>query len=116
MASKGIIEFLNASKQLLKDDRSIRIDIAGDFISDNYLPLKNEIKKKFLDLFEGLKNDFPERIFYYGPVSGIKKVDLLRSSSIFKYYQATIQQKLFRYQLLRQWLQEMQLFQPSIII
>ena len=113
MASKGIIEFLNASKQLLKDDRSIRIDIAGDFISDNYLP-KNEIKK-FLDLFEGLKNDFPERIFYYGPVSGIKKVDLLRSSSIFilpSYYQ----QKLFRYQLLRQWLQEMQLFQPSIII
>ena len=82
MASKGIIEFLTASKQLLKDDRSIRIDIAGDFISDNYLP-KNEIKKKFLDLFEGLKNDFPERIFYYGPVSGIKKVDLLRSSSIF---------------------------------
>ena len=82
MASKGIIEFLTASKQLLKDDRSIRIDIAGDFISDNYLP-KNQIKKKFLDLFEGLKNDFPERIFYYGPVSGIKKVDLLRSSSIF---------------------------------
>ena len=82
MASKGIIEFLTASKQLLKDDNSIRIDIAGDFISDNYLP-KNQIKKKFLDLFEGLKYDFPERIFYHGTVSGIKKVDLLRSSSIF---------------------------------
>ena len=34
-------------------------------------------------MFEGLKYDFPERIFYHGPVSGIKKVDLLRSSSIF---------------------------------
>ena len=34
-------------------------------------------------MFEGLKNNFPERIFYHGPVSGIKKVDLLRSSSIF---------------------------------
>ena len=82
MASKGIIEFMTASKQLLKDDNSIRIDIAGDFISDNYLP-KNQIKKKFLDLFEGLKYDFPERICYHGTVSGIKKVDLLRSSSIF---------------------------------
>lgn len=82
MASKGIIEFLNASKKLLKENNSIRIDIAGDFISDNYLP-KNQIKKKFLDLFEVLKNDFPERIFYHGPVFGIKKVDLLRSSSIF---------------------------------
>lgn len=82
MASKGIIEFLTASKQLLEDDNVIRIDIAGDFISDNYLP-KNQIKKKFLDLFEVLKNDFPERIFYHGPVSGIKKLDLLRFSSIF---------------------------------
>ena len=82
MASKGIIEFLIASKQLLKDDRTISIDIAGDFISDNYLS-KNQIKKKFLDLFEVLKNDFPERIFYHGPVSGIKKLDLLRFSSIF---------------------------------
>jgi len=34
-------------------------------------------------LFEDLKNDFSERIFYHGPVSGIKKVDLLKSSSIF---------------------------------
>ena len=82
MASKGILEFLTASKYLLKDDNSIRIDIAGDFLSDNYMS-KNQIKKKFLDLFEGLKNDFQERIFYHGPVSGIKKVDLLRSSSIF---------------------------------
>ena len=82
MASKGIIEFLTASKQLLLDDNLIRIHIAGDFISDDYLP-KNQIKKKFLDIFKGLKNDFPERIFYHGPVSGIKKVDLLRSSSIF---------------------------------
>ena len=82
MASKGIIEFLTASKQLLEDDNVIRIDIAGDFISDYYLT-KNQIKKKFLDLFEDLKNDFSERIFYHGTVSGIKKVDLLKSSSIF---------------------------------
>lgn len=82
IASKGIIEFLTASKQLLKDDNLIRIDIAGDFISDNYMS-KNQIKKKFLDLFEDLNDSFPERIFYHGPVSGIKKVDLLKSSSIF---------------------------------
>lgn len=82
MASKGIIEFLTASKQLLKDDNLIRIDIAGDFISDNYMS-KNQIKKKFLDLFEDLKYSFPERIFYHGPVSGTKKVDLLKFSSIF---------------------------------
>jgi glycosyltransferase involved in cell wall biosynthesis len=82
MASKGVIEFLIAAKQLLEEDSSIRIDIAGEFMSDNYLT-KNQIKKKFLDLFEDLKNDFSERIFYHGPVSGIKKVDLLKSSSIF---------------------------------
>ncbi|MDC3367784.1 glycosyltransferase family 4 protein [Flavobacteriaceae bacterium] len=82
MLCKGIIEFLTASKQLLKDDNSIRIDIAGDFMSDNYLN-KNQIKKKFFDLFEDLINNFPGRIFYHGPVSGIKKVDLLKSSSIF---------------------------------
>lgn len=82
MASKGIIDFLTAAKQLIKDDNSIRIDIAGDFISDIYLT-KKQIKKKFLDLFEGLKKDFPERIFYHGPISGTKKVDLLKSSSIF---------------------------------
>ena len=82
MASKGIIEFLIAAKQLLKDDNAIRIDIAGGFISDNYLN-KNQIKKKFLDLFEGLKDDFSERIFYHGTVSGTKKVNLLKSSSIF---------------------------------
>lgn len=82
MASKGIIEFLIAVKELLKDDNSIRIDIAGDFISDNYLT-KYQIKKKFFDLFEGLKNDFPKRIFYHGPVSGPKKITLLKSSSIF---------------------------------
>lgn len=82
MASKGIIEFLTAAKQLIKDDNSIRIDIAGDFISDIYLT-KKQIKKNFLDLFEGLKKDFPERIFYHGPISGTKKVDLLKSSSIF---------------------------------
>ena len=81
MASKGIIEFLTASKQLLKDDHSIRIDIAGDFISDNYMT-KNQIKKKFFVLFKDLKDSFPERIFYHGPVSGTKKVDLLKASSI----------------------------------
>jgi glycosyltransferase involved in cell wall biosynthesis len=82
MASKGITEFLIAAKQLLIDDNSIRIDIAGDFISDNYLT-KNEIKKKFFKLFVDLKHDFSERIFYHGPVSGTKKVDLFKSSSIF---------------------------------
>lgn len=82
MASKGIIEFLIASKQLIKDDNSIRIDIAGDFISDNYLT-KNQIKKKFFEFFEEIKNDFSERIFYHGPVSGRKKVDLFKFSSIF---------------------------------
>ena len=45
-------------------------DIAGDLqVIITYL---NEIKK-IPDLFEGL-NDFPERIIYYGPVSGIKKL------------------------------------------
>lgn len=82
MASKGIIEFLTASKQILKDDNSIRIDIAGDFISDNYMD-KNQMKKKFFKLFECIKKDFLERIFYHGSVSGKKKVDLLKSSSIF---------------------------------
>jgi len=82
MASKGIIEFLTAAKQLLKNDNSISIDIAGDFISDNYLN-KNQIKKKFFVLFEDLKDSFPERIFYHGPVSGTKKVNLLKASSIF---------------------------------
>ena len=47
MTSKGIMEFLTASKQLLKDDNSIRIDIAGNFISDNYMS-KNQIKKNSL--------------------------------------------------------------------
>lgn len=82
MASKGIIEFLTASNQLLKDDKSLRIDIAGDFIKDNYLT-KNQIKKKFFDLFNRLKRDFPERVFYHGIVLGSTKSNLLASSSIF---------------------------------
>ena len=82
MASKGIIEFLTAAKQLLEEDKSIRIDIAGDFISDVF-GNKNQIKKKFFILFEDLINNFPGRIFYHGSVYGTKKVDLLKSSSIF---------------------------------
>ena len=42
MASKGIIEFMTASKQLLTDDNSIKIDIAGDFIGDYFLT-KNQM-------------------------------------------------------------------------
>jgi glycosyltransferase involved in cell wall biosynthesis len=82
MASKGIIEFLTAAKQLLKRDKSIIIAIAGTFLGD-FITSKKEIKSTFYTLYEPLKKSYPNRIHYYGTVRGQKKLDLLKSSSIF---------------------------------
>lgn len=82
MASKGIIEYLNAAKQLLRIDESIHIDIAGAFIGD-CKKSKKEIKSNFYKLYKPLKKSYPDRIHYYGIVHGQKKVELLKLSSIF---------------------------------
>ena len=82
MASKGIIEFLTAAKQLLKRDKSIVIAIAGAFLGDD-ITSKKEIKSTFYTLYDPLKKSYPNRIHYYGIVRGQKKIDLLKLSSIF---------------------------------
>ena len=82
MASKGILEFLKAAKQLLKEDKTVTIDIAGAFIGD-HLYSKKRIQTAFYQLFDPLKANYPNRIFLHGTVSGQNKLDLLKAASIF---------------------------------
>ena len=82
MASKGIIDFLNAAKLLLAQNQTVKIDIAGAFIGD-HLCSKREVKATFFRLFDPLKASYPNRIDFHGTVSGQKKVNLFKTASIF---------------------------------
>ena len=82
MASKGIIEFMEASKLLLKNNTKIKINIAGGFLGD-HLMNKSKIKATFYELYQPLKLKYPNQIEYHGIVQGEKKLDLLNKSCLF---------------------------------
>ena len=82
LASKGILEFMNAVAKILSDNKEVEVNIAGGFLKDHIMS-KNEIKKRFFLIYNSLKLKYNHRVSYLGVVSGKKKVDVLKSSSIF---------------------------------
>ena len=82
MASKGILEFVKAAAKILDKFSDSEIIIAGKFISDHLMTIK-EVEMEFSKLYYPLKNKFGERINYKGLVVGNEKIDLLKESSIF---------------------------------
>jgi len=82
MASKGILEFLDAAYILLKENSDLTISIAGDFIGD-HLKKKSQIQKIFYLYYNPLKDKYKERINYFGVLSGRKKKELFLKNSIF---------------------------------
>lgn len=82
MASKGILEFLDAADILLKENTDLTISIAGDFIGD-HLKKKSQIKKTFYNNYNPMKYKYKDRINYFGVLSGRKKKELFLKNSIF---------------------------------
>lgn len=82
MASKGIIEFLKASRVLLDKYDDLKINIAGSFVGDEFKS-KCQIKKDFYKNYNQIKRDFSNRIIFFNSVSGKNKIDLFAQSSIF---------------------------------
>lgn len=77
MASKGIFELISAFKDLSESYNSIKLTIAGDFISDQNMNYE-EVKSKFFSEVHSSEN-----INYVGKVYGEEKVKLLQTSDIF---------------------------------
>ena len=77
MTSKGIFELLDAFEKLIKKHDNITLNIAGGYLSDEYMNI-NEVKKKFENKIS--KND---KIKYLGTTFGEDKIKLLQSSDIF---------------------------------
>ena len=82
MKSKGIIQFLDASEILLKENKSIKVFIAGGFLKDEFCS-KKRIKYLFNKKYNKLRKLYKNRIKYYGVVEGVYKIELLLKSSIF---------------------------------
>lgn len=82
LASKGILEFMDAVAIILSVNKEVEVNIAGDFLKDHIMS-KNEIKKRFFLIYNSLKLKYNNRVSYLGVVSGKNKVDILKSSSIF---------------------------------
>jgi glycosyltransferase involved in cell wall biosynthesis len=77
ISSKGIFELIDAFEKLSKKYENIYLRIAGGFMSDELMDIK-EVKKKFT-----LKIKNNNRIIYLGKVFGKEKVKLLQQSNIF---------------------------------
>ncbi len=75
--SKGVLELVDAFNELSSLHDNIYLNIAGGFMSDEYLSSK-EIKQRFLE-----KISQNSKIKYLGKVFGGEKVKLLQSSDIF---------------------------------
>ena len=82
LASKGILEFMDAVDKILSDNKEVEVNIAGDFLKDHIMS-KNEIKKRFYLIYNSLKLKYRDRVSYLGVVSGKKKINILEKSSIF---------------------------------
>lgn len=80
--SKGIFIFLSAAKEILKQDKTVVVKIAGLPMGDSFMSEK-KVKYKFQKISKILKEDFPNRFFYLGSVKGKNKEELLKNSSIF---------------------------------
>jgi glycosyltransferase involved in cell wall biosynthesis len=80
--SKGIFVFLSAAREILKQDKSVVVKIAGLPMGDSLMSV-NRLKFKFEKISKILKEEFPDRFFYLGLVKGNKKEELLKNSSIF---------------------------------
>ena len=77
MTSKGIFELIDAFERLVNKYDNIILNIAGGFISDEYMSI-SEIKNKFESKIS--END---KITYLGTTFGEDKIKLLQSSDIF---------------------------------
>lgn len=75
--SKGIFELIGAFKELSKKYENMYLNIAGDFMGDEYLS-GSEVKKQFLEKIKHIS-----KINYLGKVYGGEKVKLLQGSDIF---------------------------------
>ena len=77
MVSKGIFELLDAFEQLTKKNDNIILNIAGEYLADDYMTIK-QIKNKFED-----KISQNNKIKYLGKIFGDDKIKLLQGSDIF---------------------------------
>ncbi len=82
IASKGILEFLEAADLLLKVDKDLTVSIAGNFLGD-HIKKTDQIKEEFYAQYHPLKDKYQERINYLGLVVGDQKRELLINSSLF---------------------------------
>lgn len=80
--TKGILIFLEAVRQILAEYPNVIVKIAGKPMGDEVSDFK-KIEKKFNQLYMSLKENYPDRIFYLGSISGIAKTQVLEYSSIF---------------------------------
>ena len=77
MTSKGIFELIDAFEKLINKYDNIILNIAGRYLSDEYMSI-SEIKNKFESKIS--END---KITYLGTTFGEDKIKLLQSSDIF---------------------------------
>lgn len=77
MSSKGIFELISAFEELSKEYDNIYLNIAGEFMADDYMSI-NKIKSKFISKINTIN-----RIKYLGKIFGDDKAKLLQSSDIF---------------------------------
>ncbi|MGD9625338.1 MAG: glycosyltransferase family 4 protein [Arcobacter sp.] len=77
MSSKGIFELIDAFEILCKEYSNIYLNIAGEYIADEYMSIA-DVKEKFKN-----KIRHHDRIKYIGKVFGERKVRLLQKSDIF---------------------------------
>jgi glycosyltransferase involved in cell wall biosynthesis len=82
MESKGIILLLEACDTLFSLYPDLSLKIAGTFIADE-VATQNDIKQKFENHYNTLKQKYPNQIDYVGVVSGRDKNELLWESDIF---------------------------------
>ena len=75
--SKGIFELIDAFDDLSQKHDNIILNIAGDFMGDEFMSIKM-VEKEF---FKKIKNN--DKVNFLGKVSGKKKIKLLQSSDIF---------------------------------
>ncbi|MDD2384933.1 MAG: glycosyltransferase family 4 protein [Sulfurospirillaceae bacterium] len=77
MSSKGIFELIDAFEILSKEYDNIYLNIAGEYIADEYMSI-DEVKEKFQN-----KIYHHDRIKYVGKIFGERKARVLQKSDIF---------------------------------
>lgn len=82
MESKGIILLLEACDKLFQIYPNLSLSIAGTFIGDQ-CSTQEEIRERFEDQYNSLKQKYPAQINYEDVVSGDTKTVLLWNSDIF---------------------------------